>query len=108
MLFCACRAKYDAVEVTVHTTLPLPYLNKKVPYKYSIQYPNGSNYLEYIRDLPVKDDCNRCLELGNQKKGIVSNCSYRYLSIHNYYCIVENFDRGKVNNFGNLRVGFIN
>lgn len=66
LLFCACRAKYDAVEVTVHTTLSSSCLNKKVRYKYSIQYPNGSNYLEYIHDLSVDDDCNRCLEL---KKG---------------------------------------
>ena len=66
LLFCACRAKYDAVQVTVNTTLPSSYLNKKIPYKYSIQYPNGSTCLEYIRDLPVQEDCNRCLEL---KKG---------------------------------------
>ena len=57
-------------------------MNKKVPYKYVVQYPNGYvyfTYQEYIHDLSAKDTCNRCLELGNQtitEKGtyVAINC----------------------------------
>ena len=72
-IFCACRGLYHAVEVTAHTFLPSSYMNKKVPYKYVIQYPNESYDYEYIHDLSVRDTCNRVLELGSQtiiSKGI--------------------------------------
>ena len=62
-----CRAKYDAAEVTAHTHLPFAYMNKRVPYKYVVLYSSGyTGYEEHIHDLPVKDSCNRCLELRNQ------------------------------------------
>ena len=73
--FCAFRKRYDAIEVTAPVYLSSSYINKKVPYKYFVQYFTGTLYLEYIRDLPVNDICNRCLELGNQTVAEKGNLS---------------------------------
>ena len=66
MLFYTYRAKYDAIEVTAYTFLPPLCMDKKIPYKYSVQYSSRCYYYEYIHDLSVKDPCNRCLELSHQ------------------------------------------
>ena len=65
LLFHACRAKYDAVEVTALTYIPSSYMNKKVSYRYSVQNLNKC-YEEYIHDLPTTGAYNRCLKFDQQ------------------------------------------
>ena len=66
-------------------------MNKKVPYKYVVQYGNRySSYQEYIHDLPVKDTCNRCLELGNRtdtEKGTYMYLYCMYCEVCFYYVL---------------------
>ena len=69
-------------------------MNKKVSYKYAVQYPNGYYSYEYIHDLSVKDTCNRCLELENQtiiEKGnyLAINCIVTCVFITIYILINE-------------------